>query len=45
MEEAIKYLVEQVYNKNKGKNPSKENIEIKKGKKAKDGSKDKKRFC
>ena len=45
VEEAIKYLVEQVYNKNKGKNPSKENIEIKKGKKAKDGSKDKKRFC
>ena len=45
VEEAIKYLVEQVYNKNKGKNPSKENIEIKKGKKAKDGSKDKKKFC
>ena len=45
VEEAIKYLVEQVYNKNKGKSPSKENIKIKKGKKTKDGNKDKKKFC
>ena len=45
VEEAIKYLVEQVYNKNKGKSPSTENIKIKKGKKTKDGNKDKKKFC